>query len=157
MYGGKICAALDRQHPRDLYDVHLLMKSEGLTPEMRKAFIVYLVSHPRPMVEILNPQEKDVRDIFEKEFKGMIAEDVTVEALETTRKNLVAALRNELTPDERAFIVSMKEGRPQDWDLLALEGIENSPAVQWKLLNISRMDPAKYQQALRKLRDYLGA
>jgi len=60
-----------------------------------------------------------------------------------------------LTPDERRFIVSMKEGRPR-WDLLALEGVENLPAVKWKLLNISRMDPAKHQKAVRKLRDYLG-
>jgi len=60
-----------------------------------------------------------------------------------------------LTPDERRFIVSMKEGRPR-WDLLALEGVENLPAVKWKLLNISRMDPTKHQKAVRKLREYLG-
>jgi len=30
LYAGKICAALDRQHPRDLFDVHLLLKNEGL-------------------------------------------------------------------------------------------------------------------------------
>jgi hypothetical protein len=29
------------------------------------------------------------------------------------------------------------------------------PAVKWKLLNISRMDPAKHQKAIRKLRDCL--
>jgi hypothetical protein len=155
LYAGKICAALDRQHPRDLFDVHLLLKGEGLKPEIRKAFIVYLVSHPRPMVEVLSPQEKDIRDTFEKEFKGMITETIPVEALETTRNDLVEKLREELTPDERRFIVSVKEGRPR-WDLLELEGVENLPAVKWKLLNISRMDPAKHQKAVHKLRDYLG-
>ena len=30
LYGGKICAALDRQHPRDLFDVHYLLDDEGL-------------------------------------------------------------------------------------------------------------------------------
>ncbi|MEW6664340.1 MAG: nucleotidyl transferase AbiEii/AbiGii toxin family protein, partial [Thermodesulfobacteriota bacterium] len=93
--------------------------------------------------------------IFEKEFKGMIAEDIPFKALETTRNDLVEILREELTPDERRFIVSMKKGRPK-WDLLALEGVENLPAVKWKLLNISRMDPAKHQKAVRKLKDYLG-
>jgi predicted nucleotidyltransferase component of viral defense system len=155
LYAGKICAALDRQHPRDLFDVHLLLKSEGLTPEIRKAFVVYLVSHPRPMVEILSPREKDMRDIFEKEFKDMITENIPFEALETTRNDLVEILREELTLDERRFIVSMKEGRPR-WGLLGLEGVENLPAVQWKLLNISRMAPEKHQKAVRKLRDYLG-
>ena len=109
----------------------------------------------RMMIEILDPQPKDMRDIFEKEFKGMIAESIPFEALEATRNELVAILREELAPDERRFIVSMKEGRPR-WDMLALEGVENLPAVKWKLLNISRMDSAKHQKAVRKLRDYLG-
>ncbi len=155
LYAGKICAALDRQHPRDLFDVHLLLKSESLKPEIRKAFVVYLVSHPRPMVEILSPQQKDIRDVFEKEFQVMIAESITFEALETTRNKLVAILREELTPDERRFIVSMKQGQPV-WDLLELEGIKDLPAVKWKLLNISKMDPAKHRKAVYKLRDYLG-
>ena len=49
----------------------------------------------------------------------------------------------------------MKEGHPR-WDLLALEGVEKMPAVRWKLLNILKMDQAKHQKAVRKLRDYLG-
>ena len=155
LYAGKICAALDRQHPRDLFDVHLLLKSEGLKPETRKAFVVYLISHPRPMVEILNPQQKNIRDIFEKEFKGMITENITFEALETTRNDLVAILREELTRDEKRFILSMKQGQPI-WGFLELEGIKDLPAVKWKLLNILRMDPAKHRKAVHKLRDYLG-
>ena len=155
LYAGKICAALDRQHPRDLFDVHLLLKSEGLKPEIRKAFIVYLISHPRPMVEILSPQRKDIRDIFEKEFKGMIAENIIFEALEITRNDLIAILRQDLAPDERRFILSVKQGQPR-WDLLNLEGIKDLPAVKWKLLTIARMDPSKHQKAVRKLRDFLG-
>ena len=154
LYAGKICAALDRQHPRDLFDVYLLLKNEGLTSEIRKAFVVYLVSHPRPMVEILNPQQKDISDIFEKEFKSMIAEDIAFELLEMTRDELVTILRKELTPDERRFIVSIKQGQPL-WDLLELEEIKDLPAVKWKLLNISRMDPTKHRKAVHKLRDYL--
>jgi predicted nucleotidyltransferase component of viral defense system len=155
LYAGKICAALDRQHPRDLFDVYLLLKNEGLTSEIRKAFVVYLVSHPRPIVEILNPQQKDISGIFKKEFKDMIAESITLEGLETTRNELVAILREELTSDERRFIVSIKQGQPV-WSLLELEGIQDLPAVKWKLLNISRMDPTKHRKAIHKLRDYLG-
>jgi len=155
LYAGKICAALDRQHPRDLFDVHLLLENEGIKTELRKAFIVYLISHPRPMVEILNPQKIDISGIFEKEFKGMIAQSITLEELETTRDKLVATLREELTPNERQFIVSMKQGQPL-WDLLEIEGIEDLPAVKWKLLNILNMDPIKHKKAVHKLRDYLG-
>ncbi|HUU41174.1 MAG TPA: nucleotidyl transferase AbiEii/AbiGii toxin family protein [Desulfatiglandales bacterium] len=155
LYAGKICAALDRQHPRDFFDVHILFKNEGLTAKIRRAFIVYLISHPRPMIEIPSPQPKDLRDIFEKEFKDMIAENLTCKNLDTTRDDLVSMLRSELTTEEKRFIVSVKEGRPR-WELLALEGIENLPAVKWKLLNIRKMDPSKHQEAVLKLREYLG-
>ncbi|NLD36719.1 MAG: nucleotidyl transferase AbiEii/AbiGii toxin family protein [Desulfatiglans sp.] len=89
LYAGKICAALDRQHPRDLFDIYLLLKSDGLDSETRKAFIVYLISHPRPMFEILNPQEKDITEIYEKEFRGMIAEEIPIETLRKSRSNLI--------------------------------------------------------------------
>lgn len=155
LYAGKICAALDRQHPRDLFDVHLLLKNEGFKAEIRKAFIVYLISHPRPIIEILHPKPKDIRAVFENEFKGMIAENVTCENLYTTREHLVSMLLNELTTQEKQFIVSVKEVLPK-WELLGLEGIENLPAVKWKLLNIRKMNPSKHKKAVHKLRDYLG-
>ncbi len=85
----------------------------------------------------------------------MIAEDIAFEMLETTRDELVAIIREELAPDERRFIVSIKQGQPL-WNLLEIEGIKDLPAVKWKLLNISRMDPAKHRKAVHKLRDYLG-
>jgi len=112
----------------------MLFKNEGIHTAMRKAFIVYLISHPRPMVEILNPRFRDIRPVFEKEFKGMTFENVTYENLIKTREQLVTAIKTGLTLDERQFIVSVKEGNPQ-WELLGIEGIENLPAVKWKLLN----------------------
>jgi predicted nucleotidyltransferase component of viral defense system len=53
LYAGKIVAALDRQHPRDLFDVRDLLANEGVDHELRKAFIVYVLSHNRPMAEVL--------------------------------------------------------------------------------------------------------
>ncbi len=155
LYAGKMCAALDRQHPRDLYDIHILLKNEGLDAAIRKAFIVYLISHPRPMIEVLNPRSKDFRAVYENEFKGMMAEKVTFEELLATREYLVSVLLSELSHQERQFIVSMKEGAPR-WELLGLEGIQDLPAVRWKLLNITRMNPTKHKEALHKLRHYLG-
>ena len=155
LYGGKACAALDRQHPRDLFDINMLFKNEGLQEKVRKAFIVYLVSHSRPMIEILNPHWGDLLPIFEKEFQGMVVEPVTAEELSIVGKHLVSRLHQEMTQEERRFVVSVKEGKPE-WDMLGVTGIENLPAVQWKLQNIRRMTPAKHREALRRLRDYLG-
>jgi predicted nucleotidyltransferase component of viral defense system len=154
LYGGKACAALDRQHPRDLFDIDMLFNNEGFPEKVRKAFLVYLVSHTRPIVEILNPQWGDLRPVFEREFQEMVVEPVTPEELRTIGEQLVSRLRKDMTQEERQFIVSIKEGKPQ-WNLLGVPGIENLPALQWKLQNIGRMTPMKHWEALRKLRDYL--
>ncbi|HQG99336.1 MAG TPA: nucleotidyl transferase AbiEii/AbiGii toxin family protein [Smithellaceae bacterium] len=155
LYAGKFCAALDRQHPRDLFDVLLFFRQEILDDTLRKAFIVYLICNDRPLVELLNPGLIDTRPVFETEFRDMAFVAVTCEELEEARKTLIARIAQDLTLAERQFLLSVKEGKPQ-WDLLGLEGVQNLPAVQWKLLNIGRMAPAKHRQAVQKLRDYLG-
>jgi predicted nucleotidyltransferase component of viral defense system len=151
LYGGKICAALDRQHPRDLFDVKLLLDVEGFTEDVRKAFIVYLISHGRPMADLLDPRFQDLAEMFNKEFAGMSFVDISIEDLIKSRKRLVNKIRAELTDSERRFIFSVKEGNP-DWQLLGISGIEGLPAVRWKLFNISRMAPQKHKKALDKLR-----
>ncbi len=145
LYAGKICAALDRRHPRDLFDVLILFRYGAFDDALRKAFIVYLICSDRPMVELLNPGFGDIRPVFEIEFRDMTSEEVTCEELEETRESLVARIANDLTLTERQFILSVKEGKPQ-WDLIGLEGAQNLPAIQWKLLNIGRMAPAKHQR-----------
>lgn len=92
LYGGKLCAALDRQHPRDLFDVMVLLANEGITDEIRKAFVVYLASHDRPISELLDPTRKDIRRIYESEFAGMTVEEVKYEALITAREALIGTL-----------------------------------------------------------------
>lgn len=154
LYGGKICAALDRQHPRDLFDVKILLDSGGFNEQTRKAFIVHLISHPRPMVELLNPNFVDTREIYDKDFKDMVLEKVEYEELVETRNRLVQVIINSLTPEDKNFVLSVKRGEPA-WDLLGLAGIENLPAVKWKILNIKNMPPTKHKKAFEKLRAYL--
>jgi hypothetical protein len=155
VYGGKICAALDRQHPRDLFDVKLLFENEGITDPIRKSFIVHLMSHDRPMVELLNPNFQDLQETVKNEFEGMTYIKVSLEELEAARTELVKTIGRKLTETERQFILSVKKGSPQ-WELFDLEGIERMPAVQWKLINISRMDKKKHMAALRKLEKCLS-
>jgi predicted nucleotidyltransferase component of viral defense system len=154
LYAGKICAALDRQHSRDLFDIMMLLRERSFNEGMRKAFIVYLISHDRPMVEVLDPGFADIRPIFEAEFRDMTLEEVTCEDLEKTREQLVSMIARELTVQQKQFIDSVKEGMPQ-WDLIGIAGVENLPAVKWKLVNIGRMNPSKHKKAVHKLRDYL--
>jgi predicted nucleotidyltransferase component of viral defense system len=155
IYGGKVCAALDRQHPRDLFDVKLLLDNEGFTDAVRKSFVVHLISHERPMAEILHPNYQDIKEVFKNEFEGMPFIKVSLEQLETARDNLVQSIHGSLTDKERQFIISVKSGNPR-WDLLGLEGIDLLPAVRWKLFNISHMDKKKLKRALNKLEKSLA-
>ncbi len=151
LYGGKIYAALDRQHPRDLFDIKLLLERIGISDPIRRAFIVYLISHSRPIAELLDPHLIDIEPIFNKEFRGMTLENIPYSELLDARKNLIHFVRNNLTKAERQFILSFKMGVPE-WELLGLENIQKLPAVQWKLLNIRKMDKVKHKAAVEKLR-----
>ncbi|NQV16706.1 nucleotidyl transferase AbiEii/AbiGii toxin family protein [bacterium] len=155
LYGGKICAALDRQHPRDLFDILDLLKNEGLSEQIRQAFIVYLISHPRPLVEILNPNVKDIQAEFEHEFIGMTDIAVSIDTLKDVRKTLIDWVKSSLTKDEKEFLWSFKNNRP-DWSLLPFDHIETLPSVKWKLQNIASMSPRKHSLALKKLGDWLN-
>ncbi|MDI6722622.1 MAG: nucleotidyl transferase AbiEii/AbiGii toxin family protein [Candidatus Aenigmarchaeota archaeon] len=155
IYGGKICAALDRQHPRDLFDIKLLLDNEGITDDIRKSFIVHLISHDRPMAELLRPHYQDIKKVFENEFDGMTFVKVSMRELEEARDVLVQKIHKGLTDKEKNFIISVKKGMPE-WDLLGLRGVDLLPAVQWKLLNISRMGKAKQNTALKKLEKALS-
>lgn len=157
LYAGKIAAALDRQHPRDLFDIKFLLENEGLTEDLRKTFLVFLISHQRPIAELLSPHRKDIRELFKAEFVQMAEVDVPVEELEQTREQLIAAINNEMTANERKFLLSFKGRNPQ-WELLGLPNVEEIarlPSVQWKLLNLSKIDNKKHKQALEKLKEVL--
>ena len=158
MFGGKICAALDRQHPRDLFDVHLLLKNEGITDEIKLGFITFILSHARPMSELLSPHELDQRASFENQFRGMTTIPFTYEDFETTRKQLIVEIHKSLTDDDKKLVLSFESGVPE-WDLIPIENLQNLPAVRWKLeniLNLRSKDPAKHANLLRKLEEKLS-
>lgn len=154
LFAGKICAALDRQHPRDLFDVDLLLKEDGFNDNLRKTFIVYLISHNRPISELINPNRLDITEQFKKNFEGMTSEPVTVSELEEAREKIIS-LTQKFDDAEKEFLMSFKSGEPK-WDLLGLEAVEKLPAVQWKLLNISKMPKEKHKESLKKLEKKLN-
>ncbi len=155
LYAGKICAALDRQHPRDLFDIKILLENEGITSGILKMFTVYLASHDRPMHELLEPNRIDFYKLFENEFLGLSRFSVDFDDLLSARELLISTLKNKLPRNSREFLLTLKSGDP-DWDLLGIDGIKQLPAIQWKLLNIRNMNRQKHKIQLAKLRDVLG-
>ncbi len=154
LYAGKLCAALDRQHPRDLFDVKFLMENEGITDDLRKTFLVYLISHNRAMTELLRPTRKDISTLYENEFIRMTQVDVSLEELEAVRENMISEINVALTDEEKRFLLSFKSLAPE-WSLLGLPNIKVLPAVRWKMLNLGKMDKAKHSRALKNLEDAL--
>lgn len=158
LYASKLVAALDRQHPRDLFDVMLLNENGGITPRMRRAFVVYLAGHNRPMHELLPPQTHDIKDAYKNEFIGMTAREVSLKELEKTRERLFAELPSALDEAERKFLRSIHRLDPE-WNLLGIPGVEFLPAVQWKLVNLQKLkevNPGKFDEMLAALEQRLG-
>jgi predicted nucleotidyltransferase component of viral defense system len=155
LYAGKIVAALDRQHPRDLFDVRDLLANEGINDELRKAFIVYLLSHNRPMAEVLAPMRLDISAEFARGFAGMTETPVMLDELLQAREDVIASIIGNMPADHRRFLISIKRGEP-DWALLDLPGAEALPAVRWRLENLARLDATKRATLLARLGAVLG-
>jgi len=58
-----------------------LLAHERIDDSLRKAFIVYLLSHDRPMVEVLKPAYLDISAECKHGFEGMIDKPVTLDDL----------------------------------------------------------------------------
>lgn len=146
IYGGKLVAAMDRQHPRDLFDVRELFRHEGITPGIRRAFVVYLASHNRTIHEVLFPAPKDIRLAYEGSFVGMTTEPVTLELLLETRERLFRKLPTALDANEREFLRTLVRAEP-DWSLLDIAHLKELPAIRWRLQNLqefSRKSPERF-------------
>ena len=155
LYAGKIVAALDRQHPRDLFDIRDLLANEGVDDRLRKAFVVYLVSHNRPMAEVLAPQRLDISAEYKRGFEGMVDRPVSLEELLEAREDLVKEIVGKMPEPHKRFLVSVKKGEP-DWPLLELPGAKDLPAVRWKLENLGNLDEGRRAQLLKGLNKALA-
>lgn len=138
LYGGKLHAALDRQHPRDLFDVKLLYENEGLTEDLFRVFMIYVASSSRPMHELLAPAAPLNDAVYEDEFFGMTRETVTKDDLVEALTRLRADIGARLTGDIATFLLSLHDAAP-DFDRLGLPGAANLPAIRWKLINLERL------------------
>ena len=140
LYGGKIVAALDRQHPRDLFDVRDLLNNEGITDDLRRAFIVYLLSHDRPMHEVIGPTRKDISREYERGFAGMTEEPVSLDELIAAREAIIDAIVGDMPEDHRRFLIGFERGEP-NWNLLGLDHVPELPAIRWRQLNLDKLSP----------------
>jgi len=148
LYGGKLHATLDRQHPRDLYDIRLLYENEGLSNDLFRIFLVYVAASGRPMHELLAPVLAPIEALYTDEFVGLARKLPGLSALEETRRHLFEDIRNRLTGDTAIFLLSLHDAEP-DFGRIGLPDAINLPAVQWKLINLKKFkteNPTKHTE-----------
>lgn len=155
LYAGKLVAALDRQHPRDLFDVRDLLANEGFTEDLRRAFLVYLISHNRPMGEVLSGRVKDLEAEFKDGFDGMTEEAVSIADLIETQRQLIADLISNMPDSHRDFLIGFERGAP-DWSLIGIEHARDLPAVRWRQHNLDSLSPERRAELVALLEQSLG-
>lgn len=154
LYGGKITAALSRQHPRDLFDCKYM--EINTFNEVKDGFILCLLGSDKPIIESLQPNDIDQSKVLENQFKGMSDIEFTYEDYEKTRKKLINQVNTSLTETDKAFILSFEEGNP-DWSKCSAGDLSNYPSIKWKLqniINLKETNPLKYKQGIEKLKQY---
>lgn len=154
LYGGKICAALDRQHPRDIFDVKYLLENEGFTTEIKKGLFFRLLSGERPINEVLFPNFQDQRAAMQNQFEGMTSEAFSYEEYELVRERMVRTIHSSITKEDKEFLLSFKKLTP-NWSLY---DFEHFPAIKWKLQNLQKLkdnNPDKHQLQFEDLKKKL--
>jgi hypothetical protein len=138
LYGGKLVAAMDRQHPRDIFDVLKMTERFGWQASIVDCFVAYLAGHNRPVHEVLFPKKLPLEPAFTDDFAGMVRDEVALDLLEKTQERLIAQLPHALSTSHREFLLSLVRGEPS-WELMPFDHLQHLPALQWKLLNLRKL------------------
>lgn len=155
LYGGKITAALSRQHPRDLFDCKY-MELQSFD-DVKNGFMLCLLGSDKPIIESLQPNDIDQTEALENQFQGMTETPFGYEDYLESRTALLSLVNGGLTITDKEFLLSFEQGEP-DWQKCCAGDLSQYPSVQWKLLNIRKLkesNPVKFEQGVNKLRRYL--
>jgi len=156
LYGGKITAALSRQHPRDLFDCKYM--NIGSFNDVKDGFMFCLLGSDKPIIESLCPNPINQTEALEKQFEGMSDVPFSYTDYENARHALVKMVNENLTEEDKEFLLSFENGTP-DWTLCASGDFSAYPSVMWKLQNINKLknsNPKKFAESLGKLKEYFG-
>lgn len=138
LYGSKLVAAMDRQHPRDIFDVVHMLEHFGWQQSFVDCFVVYLAGHNRPVHEVLFPKAKPLEPAFTSEFAGITRDTVELDTLVKMQARLLEELPQLLTPKLRDFLKSLVQGDPA-WELMPMPHLRELPALKWKLMNLAKL------------------
>ena len=155
LFAGKIVAALDRQHPRDFYDIHQLVLNEGITDALRESLIVYLISHERSPARLLTAESRDIETEYRNNFYGMTERDIPLHTLSSIHAELKKDLIQNMNDDHRRFLASFYRRKPE-WSLLGIDGVSRLPAVRWREINLDRAGDQTRETIAQHIEEVLG-
>jgi len=156
LYGGKITAALSRQHPRDIFDCKYMELTSF--DDVKEGFMLCLLGSDKPIIESLQPNDVDQTEALENQFQGMSDMSFSYEDYTSARTDLLKKVNDNLTQTDKEFILSFESGSP-DWGKCCAGDLSNYPSVKWKMLNIQKLkktNPKKFKLGITKLKDFLG-
>jgi hypothetical protein len=156
LYGGKLGAALNRQHPRDLFDCKYMDICNF--EDIKSGLFYNILGSPKPIVEMLFPGQVNQKEALENQFYGMTDMAFTYDDYEQTRNNIAIFVNSSLTQSDKDFLISYEEGCPLR-SKHEYEKFLSYPSIQWKQLNINKLkkdNPVKHRQGVEKLRRYLA-
>ena len=157
LWGGKICAALDRQHPRDLFDIYNMFNLGGITEEIKNGFIFFLLSSNRPIHEMLSPNMQLKENVFESEFIGMTSEKYDFSHAEQTFIDLVKNINIALSISDRKFLIDFVQ-LEADLSSSPIHNLDQYPSILWKIKNLQTLkenNKEKFNQQANRLKEIL--
>ena len=135
LYGGKISAALSRQHPRDIFDISQMDFS---VEDVKEGLIFCLLGSDRPIHESFAPNLIDKRDAMERQFAGMSEIPFTYEEFESTRDKLIRDVNLAMTEEDKRFLIRFEE-LTVDWNDTVYSDFRDYPSVKWKIQNLQKL------------------
>jgi predicted nucleotidyltransferase component of viral defense system len=154
LYGGKIAAALDRQHPRDLFDCKYMPLNA--LDQTKNGLLYSLIGSSKPIIESLQPNLINQTEALKNQFEGMTNVPFSYEDYEATRKELIEKIDSLFDEEDKEFLISFEQGFPK-WDKSSAGDLSAYPSVRWKLQNILKLketNPRKHNEGIKELQEY---
>lgn len=151
MYGSKMVATLDRQHPRDLFDIQFILRCP-ITEGIKKGFMFQLLNSKRGFHELICPSYKSksmIKDIMLTKFNGMANSPFTYQDYMDTRDMLVRTVHENLNEQDKIFLIEFMKGNPR-WDIYDFRGHPSTERRLMRLENL-RKNPVKFKVQLEKI------
>ena len=156
-YSGKICAALERKYPHDLFDVMVLYNNGGFTDGLLRVLMVYVACSSQPMHKVLSPSNCIQKELYDLRFERLTEKKAPLETLIETGQRLHSDIASRLSGKIATFLLTLHDTKP-DFGLVGFPEAAELPAIRWKIFNLKKLkyaNPEKHARQRKALEELL--